>query len=59
MEITPKIASEIIPELNFDCPNVPGNVKGQVGVAATYRTYYDGYFYLYYLFCACHSYDIF
>jgi uncharacterized protein (TIGR02145 family) len=32
---------------NFDCPNVPGNVIGQVGVAGTYRTYYDGYFYLF------------
>jgi len=32
---------------SFDCPNIPGNVIGQTGVAGTYRTYYDGYFYLF------------
>jgi uncharacterized protein (TIGR02145 family) len=32
---------------NFDCPNDPSKIIGQTGVAGTYRTYYDGYFYLF------------
>ena len=33
---------------NFDCPNDPSKVaRIQSGVAGTYRTYYDGYFYLF------------
>ena len=32
---------------NFDCPNNPSKIEGQTGVAGTYRTYYDGYFYLF------------
>ena len=32
---------------NFDCPNNPALIVGQTGIAGTYRTYYDGYFYLF------------
>jgi len=33
---------------NFDCPNNPASVPASVdGAAGTYRTYYDGYFYLF------------
>tara|TARA_R110000868_G_scaffold14426_1_gene67116 strand:- start:33160 stop:39018 length:5859 start_codon:yes stop_codon:yes gene_type:complete len=33
---------------NFDCPNDPSLIPaGRDGVAGTYRTFYDGYFYLF------------
>jgi uncharacterized protein (TIGR02145 family) len=32
---------------NFDCPSDPSLVIDTAGVAGTYRTYYDGYFYLF------------
>jgi uncharacterized protein (TIGR02145 family) len=32
---------------NFDCPNDPAKIITPSGVAGTYRTYYDGYFYLF------------
>jgi len=32
---------------NFDCPNDPSKIIAPSGVAGTYRTYYDGYFYLF------------
>jgi len=32
---------------NFDCPNDPSKIITPSGVAGTYRTYYDGYFYLF------------
>lgn len=34
---------------NFDCPNDPGSIAPPSGrnVAGTYRTFYDGYFYLF------------
>jgi len=32
---------------NFDCPNDPSKIITPTGVAGTYRTYYDGYFYLF------------
>jgi uncharacterized protein (TIGR02145 family) len=32
---------------NFDCPSDPNLVVNTSGIAGTYRTYYDGYFYLF------------
>jgi uncharacterized protein (TIGR02145 family) len=33
---------------NFDCPNDPSQIKqGVTGIPGTFRTYYDGYFYLF------------
>ena len=32
---------------NFDCPNNPADIPVSPGIAGTYRTYYDGYFYLF------------
>jgi uncharacterized protein (TIGR02145 family) len=33
---------------NFDCPNDPSRItRGVTGIPGTFRTYYDGYFYLF------------
>jgi uncharacterized protein (TIGR02145 family) len=32
---------------NFDCPNNPADIPQTSGVAGTFRSYYDGYFYLF------------